>query len=155
MVSRYHEEFREQLRKSIDKDDMRLMSQDSLSRVADPEAVNRYRLEIYKQQSDGIRRMTSRSGTDAEMEKYRATKGDYKMDAREFALSDNVAEMYFQFYGENFEGGEIIDNVEDGWTCPGCKLTYKMSLKTLPDRCQRCGWLSPLGRMRKDGVFRR
>ena len=54
MVNRYHEAFREQLRKSIDKDDMRLMSQDSLSRVADPEAVNRYRLEIYKQQSQAV-----------------------------------------------------------------------------------------------------
>lgn len=153
--SRARDEFRDQLVHSIDYDDMRLMSPASLARWLDVEKVNRFREDIFKQQSEGVRRMTQRSGTADEMEKYRATKGDYGVDAREFALEDNIAVIYFNFYGENFEGGEVIDNPEDGWTCPGCKLKYKMSLKTLPDRCMRCGWESPLGRLKRDDAFRR
>lgn len=155
VLSRASEEFREQLRKDIDYTDMRILSPDSLSRMADPETINKFRKDIYKQQSDGVRRMTERSGTADEMEKYRATKGDYGICAREFALQDNIALMYFEYYGENFEGGEIMDNPNDPWECPGCHLRYGMSLKLLPDRCQRCGWLTPLGRMKKDDVFRR
>lgn len=154
-MSRASEEFREQLRKDISYDDMRLLSTDSLSRMADVDTVNKFREDIYKQQSQQIAKMTRRSGDYDDMEKCRATKGDYKMDEREFALEDNVAWIYFNFYGENFEGGEIMDNPEDGWTCPGCKLKYLMSLKGLPDRCMRCGWLSPLGRLKKDDAFRR
>ncbi|MBQ7405737.1 MAG: hypothetical protein IJV90_04905 [Candidatus Methanomethylophilaceae archaeon] len=154
-MSRESEDFGERLRRSIGYDDMRLMSTASLERNADPEVVNRFREDIFKQQSQGIRKMTIRSGTDAEMEKYRATKGDYGMDPREFALYDNVAVMYFNFYGENFEGGAVMDNPDDGYTCPWCKLKYEMSLKQMPDNCMRCGSITPLGRMRKDGVFRR
>lgn len=154
-MSRASEEFREQLRKDISYDDMRILSTDSLARMADPDTVNRFREDIYKQRRDQTARLTRKTGDYDDMEKLRATKGDYKMDEREFALEDNVAWIYFNFYGENFEGGEIMDNPDDGWTCPGCKLKYAMSLKGLPDRCNRCGWLSPLGRLKKDDAFRR
>lgn len=154
-MSRAAEEFREQLRKDVSDDDMRLLSTDSLSRMADPDRVNRFRMEMYRRQSQQVARASRRSGDYDDMEKCRSTKGDYSMDAREFALEDNIAAIYFAFYGENFEGGEIMDRAEDGWTCPGCHLKYAMSLKTLPDRCMRCGWQSPLGRLKKDDAFRR
>ena len=155
MTSRASEEFRERMHHAFTPYELRIMPASLLERWVDPEVANRLRLDIYRQQKRGIERMTVRSGQDAEMEKYRATKGDYDMCAREFALSDNLAEMYFSFYGENFEGGEIVDNPDDGWTCPICKLKYGMSLKTLPDRCLRCRQLTPLGRMKKDGAFNR
>ena len=154
-MSRAAEEFREQLRKDISEDDLRILSPDSLSRMADPDRVNRFRQQEYHQQSRQIADMTRRTGDYDDMEKCRATKGDYRIDEREFALEDNIAMIYFNFYGENFEGGEIMDNPNDGWVCPGCKLKYAMSLKGLPDRCMRCVWLSPLGRLKKDDAFRR
>lgn len=153
--SRRQEQFREELYHDFDKHDLRIMPAAMLERWVDPQVANKFRLDIYKQQRKGIQKMTATTGSADEMEKYRATKGDYSMDAREFALEDNVAVMYFNYYGENFEGGEIIDNSDDGWTCPGCHIKYGMSLKMMPDRCIRCGWLSPLGRMKKDGVFNR
>lgn len=155
VMSRASEEFREQLRKDTSDDDMRILSPDLLSRVADPDKVNRFRWREYHDQSRRIGDLTRRTGDYDDMEKFRATKGDYKIDEREFALEDNIAMIYFAFYGENFEGGEIMDNPNDGWVCPGCKLKYVMSLKGLPDRCQRCGWLTPLGRLKKDDAFRR
>ena len=155
MVTRSTEEFRELMHHSFTPEDLRLMPASMLQRWVDPEVANRLRLDIYRQERRGVERMASKSEQGAQMEKFSATKGDYDMCAREFALGDNLAEMYFQFYGENFEGGDIVDNVNDGWTCPGCKLKYGMSLKMLPDRCQRCGWQTPLGRMKKDGAFNR
>lgn len=153
--SRRQEDFRERLRKSITYDDMRLMSEDSLARTCDPEAVNRFREDIYHQQSRGVAKMTTSTGDADDMEKLRGKTGRYSQDVVGMALEDNVAVIYFNIYGENFEGGPIMDDPEKGWTCPGCKLKYKTSLKALPDRCMRCGWQSPMGRLRKDGYLRR
>lgn len=152
--SRNEDNFYTEMRRSLTDDDIRLMSPDSLARIMDPEEVNRRRMDFHRQEARSIRRLVSKTEDGEDMERYRATKGDYSMDAREFALDDNVAVIYFNYYGENFEGGEIMDNVNEGYTCPGCKLKFAMSLKTMPDRCPRCGWQTPLGRMKKDGVFR-
>lgn len=157
-MSRYSDEFHELLRKDVSYDDMRIFDARSLARIADAEAVNKLRMSIYKQQSQAVYNMTLKSGTQDDMEKCK-DRGKRVCgagpDERDFAIEDNIAAMYFNHYGENFEGGPIVDNPEDGWTCPGCHVKYWMSLKGLPDRCERCGWLSPLGRMKKDGVFRR
>lgn len=154
-MNRQTEQFREDLRKSITFDDMRLMNVNSLSRCADEDAVNKMRLSLYGQQSKKIAKMTQRSEDYYEMEKARATKGDYKMDVREFALEDDVAVMYFNWFGHNFEGGEIVDDAGKPWECPGCHLKYGMSLKALPDHCMRCGWTTPLGELKADGAFDR
>ena len=156
MGKREQEAFREDLSKSLNTfTNMRLINNNVLARHVDADAVNKCRMKIYNRQSRAIERMASRSGDYDDMEKARATKGDYKIDEREFALEDNITLIYINFYGENFEGGEIMDNTNDGWVCPGCKLRYVMSLKGLPDRCKRCGWQTPLGRLKKDDAFRR
>lgn len=155
MTTRLEEEFEELLRHDFSDEDMRIQSTRMLQDWSDPERANRVRQDIYDQKRRSIERMTSRSGTADLMEKLRATKGDYAMDAREFALSDNVAEMYFNFYGENFEGGEVMDNSDEPYVCPWCKLKYGMSLKNMPDNCLRCRALTPLGRLKKDGAFNR
>lgn len=147
--------FYEALRKDFNSTDLRLQSPALLARNVDAYEANKLRLGIAHQKERMVRRMTERSGDYDEMEKLRGTKGDYGVDAREFALSDDIATMYFQFYGENFEGGEIVDNSEDGYTCPFCHIKYGMTLKLLPDHCLRCGHITPLGRLKKDGAFRR
>lgn len=155
MTTRMEEEFEELLRHDFSDDDMRIQSARMLQDWSDPERANKVRQDIYNQKRRSIERMTIRSGTADLMEKLRATKGDYRADAREFALSDNIAEMYFNFFGENFEGGDVMDNSDEPYTCPWCKLKYGMSLKNMPDNCLRCGSLTPLGRLRKEGAFNR
>lgn len=156
MASRQNEAFREDLRKSMSTfTDMRLLNPQTLARHVDAEAVNKCRMKIYHDQKRMINKMTSRSGDDDDMEKARSTKGDYSMDMREFALSDNVAQIYFDFYGHGFNGSPIVDNPDDGWTCPRCGLKYKMSLKALPEYCKKCATITPLGELMRDDAFRK
>jgi len=157
MSTRGQDEFRDALARSITFDDMRLMDVRSLARVADADAVAKCRIRVFHDQSRAIEKMTISSGDYDDMEKARDSwrPAGTGFDARDFALSDNVAMIYFNAYGENFEGGEIPDDANAGWECPACHLKYKVSLKTLPDNCLRCGWQTPLGRLRQDGVLRR
>lgn len=155
MTTRSNEQFREDLYHDWSADELRIMPAAMVARWVDSEVANRLRMDIYHQKKKQIEHMTVKSGTDAQMEKLRGTKGDYSMGAREFALGDDVAAMYFDFYSENFEGGPVVDNSQDGYTCPWCKLHYGMSLKEMPDHCLRCGSITPLGRLKRDGAFRR
>ena len=156
MVTRQNENFRESLRRSMNNfADMRVQNPYVLARHVDAEAVNKCRVRTYRDQRYAINHMADRSGDYDDMEKARATKGDYSIDAREFSLGDNLAQLYFDFYGHGFNNSPIIDNPNDGWTCPKCGLKYKMSLKLLPDYCRRCDNLTPLGEMKRDGAFRR
>lgn len=138
-------------------DDMRLMSPEVIGRYVDSQVVNKMRLSLYGQQSKAIAKHMYSSEDYNDMQKARDTwkpagKG---VDARDFDLDQDLAVMYFNFYGHNFEGGDIVDDSSKGWECPCCHLKYSMSLKTLDDKCMRCGWLTPLGEMKRDGAFRR
>ena len=154
MVSRYHEGFREALRKSFEPTDARLLDTHILARNMDAEIANRYRMGFYKSQSEQIRRLT-RGEDYADMEKLRGRSGDYAPSPVEYGLDEDLAVRYFEFYGQNYEGGEIVDDQNKGWECPGCHVRYMTIWKCLPDRCQRCGWLTPIGEMKRDGAFRR
>jgi hypothetical protein len=156
MVSRSNDEFRQNLYREMNNFvDMRTLSAKTLVRHVDAEAVNKCRVRTFHDQSRSIEHLTSRSEDGADMEKARATKGDYRMDPREFALSDNLALMYFNFYGHGFNNSPVVDNPDDGWTCPKCGLKYKMSLKLLPEYCRKCDTITPLGEMIRDKAFRR
>lgn len=153
MVSKKAENFNEALRKSIGYDEMRLMSTDSLARLVDAEVVNKCRLSLYGQQSAAIKRLTHKTEDYYDMEKARASKGDYRLDAREFALEDDLAVIYFNHYGHGFYGGEIVDDASQGWKCPKCGLKYKMSLKAMPYECSWCKHITPIGELARDGVL--
>lgn len=157
MSTRSQDQFRDELRKSITFDDMRLMDTRSLARVADADAVAKCRVRMFRNQSRAIERYVNRSGDDDIMQKARDSwrAAGAGVDCRDIALSDNLALIYFETYGENFEGGEIPDDQNKGWECPCCHVKYQMNLSTLPDECRRCGWETPLGRLRRDGVLRR
>jgi len=151
------DQFRDDLRKSITYDDMRLLDTKTLARVADADAVAKCRVRMFRNQSRAIERYVNSSGDDDIMQK---TRDSWKaagtgVDCRDLALSDNIALIYFNHYGENFEGGEIPDNADMGWECPCCHVKYQINLSTLPDNCLRCGWETPMGRLRRDGVLRR
>lgn len=153
---RAREQFREDLRKSmVNFNDMRLLSNRTLGRHVDADVVNKCRLSLYGQQTRMVNKMVNRSGEEEDMERCRSTKGDYRLDAREWALGDNVAAIYFNYYGHGFYGDPIVDNPQDGWTCPKCHLKYSMSLKTLPEYCKRCDHITPIGEMVRDKVMRR
>ena len=152
-MDRYHEQFREDLRKSVGYDEMRLMDTRWLARNVDADAVNKCRIRTFGEQSRAVARMAARTGDADDMQKARETMDNGTIDARAFALEENLALTYFEHYGQNYEGGEIVDD-PNYWVCPGCHLKHQMSWKALPDNCPRCGWLSPLGEMKRDGVLR-
>ena len=154
-TNRINEDIHERFLKSIDWNDYRIMSPQFLARNADEDAVNKCRVSLYGQQSRGIRKVIERTDDYYDMEKARDTANAGTVDARTIGLDEDIALMYFHFYGHNFEGGPIVDNALDGWTCPYCHLKYKMDLKTLPLECKRCGALTPLGELKRDGAFRR
>ena len=158
MVSRSNEAFRQALEKDIRRrlfTDARVMHTGTIGRMVDAEAINKCRLSLYGQQSEKIKKMTHRSGDYDDMEKVRSTYGDYRINPAFFDLEDNLCVLYFNTYGENFYGGEIIDRPEDGYRCLGCGLHMNMSIKLLPDYCPRCKHITPMGRMKKDKVLRR
>lgn len=158
MVTAIQEHARQALYKDIKKDlftNARVMHTHQIGRVIDHDVLTKCRLSLYGQQSDAIKRMTHKTGDYDDMEKVRSTYDDYHINPASFELEDNLCVIYFNTYGESFEGTDIIDRPEDGYTCGGCHIKMQMSLKLLPDYCPRCGRITPLGRLKKDKVLRR
>ena len=157
-ISRDRDDFRENLGRSIRQDlftQARLLDSDLLLHYVDAEVLNKCRVRTFKQQSQKIDHMTRRTDDANDMEKYRATKGDYGLDAREFALSDSVEKIYFDYYGEGFNGSPVIDKPGTQWVCPDCGMRYAMSLKTMKTECRICHHITPLGMLMRDGVMHR
>lgn len=158
---RGHEEFRENLIKSFEKDlfqDARVMNTASIGRMVDHEAINKCRLSRYAQESQAIRKFTEKTGDYDEMQKlkdqgYRPASTE-KYDARDFDLDQNVCEIFFNAYGENFYGGDVVTDPSEGYTCK-CGLKMSISLKTMPDRCPRCNRETPMGQLYKDKILKR
>ena len=156
---RRHEDFREALRKNLMKDlwsDERIMTDGTLARMVDADAIEKCRLSRYGQQSKQIARMTQRTDDYNEMQKARDSwkPADVKMDARDFDLDQNLAEIYYNWAGEGFNG-EPFPSKDTEYTCRGCGLKMQMSIKLLPERCPKCGRETPLGELIKEGVLRR
>lgn len=158
MVKRSYEHMRQSLSEAL-RDDLyhnaRVMHTPMLARLVDHEVINKCRLSLYGQQSAAIKRFTKKTGDAEDMEALRNRYNDYKIRPSSFELEDNICVIYFNAYGESFEGTDIIDKPEDGYTCGGCHIKMQMSLKLLPDVCPRCGRITPLGRLKKDGILRR
>lgn len=156
---RRHEDFRETLRKNVSKDlwnDERVMSDATLARLVDDDALTKCRLSRYGQQSRQIASMTQRTDDYNDMQKARDSwrPADVKMDARDFDLDQNLALIYYEAFGEGFSG-EPFPSKDTEYTCRGCGLKMQMSIKLLPERCPTCGRETPLGELIKEGVLRR
>ena len=76
------------------------------------------------------------------------------VDARSFALDQSLEEIYFNYYGEGFDGGPVIDRPGASYVCP-CGLKMMMEPKLLPPQCPTCGRLTPIGKLQRDGVLKR
>lgn len=157
MANRYSESNVEDVRKTFKEDlftDSRLLDNALICRNVDEDAVNKCRLSIYGKTRDMVKRQTVKSGDYDQMEKNRATKGDYKLDAREFALEDSVEKIYFDFYGHGYNDSPVIDRPGAPYICP-CGLKMLMNAKTFPEECPKCHRLTPMGELIRDGVMRR
>jgi len=158
-TKRRHEEFSEVLRKNVYKDlwtDERVMHDASLARTVDSDVLAKCRLSRYGQQSKAISRFMHKTEDYNDMQKAAdATKpADKGLTPKDFDLDQNVAAIYFQYFGEGFYG-EPFPSKDDHYTCRGCGVKMLMSLKTLPERCPKCGRETPLGELYKERVLKR
>ena len=155
---RENEDFRENLLKSFQKDlwqDERVMDDRLLGRMVDNDAIAKCRLSRYGYQSSSVAKFTHRTEDYNDMQKAADTKNAGDMyDARDFDLEQNVALIYFENFGEGFYG-EPFPSKDTEYRCRGCGLLMKMSLKTLPERCPRCGRETPLGELYKERILKR
>ena len=123
-------------------------------RNVDEDAINKCRLPQYGQMRGLVRNHSLKSGDYEQMEKNRASKGDYRLDAREYALEDSVEKIYFDFYGHGYNDSPVIDRPGAPYVCP-CGLKMSMNAKTFPEECPSCHRLTPVGEPIRDGVMRR
>jgi len=158
-TKRRHEDFSEALRKNITNDlwtDERVMHDRNLARAVDHDVLAKCRLSRYGQQSQAVSRFMHRTEDYNDMQKVKDEfrPADKNIMARDFDLDQNVALIYFEHFGEGFYG-EPFPSKDDHYTCRGCGLKMLMSLKTLPERCPKCGRETPLGELYKERVLKR
>lgn len=157
MVSRIIENYREGIRKNTllqMPDYARCQDTALLVRWVDAEALNKARYDLARRNRRATAREMARTGDADDMEKYRASKGDYKLDSREFTLDDQFEQMYFDFYGEGYNGEPAMNRVGEPYKCP-CGVSMEMSMKTAPPYCPVCHRATPIGRMMEDGYLHR
>lgn len=157
MVSRIIENYREGIRKNSllqMPDYARCQDTALLVRWVDAEALNKARYDLARRNRRATAREMARTGDADDMEKYRASKGDYKLDSREFTLDDQFEQMYFDFYGEGYNGEPAMNRVGEPYRCP-CGVSMEMSMKTAPPYCPVCHRATPIGRMIEDGYLHR
>lgn len=157
MVSRIIENYREGIRKNSllqMPDYARCQDTALLVRWVDAEALNKARYDLARRNRRATAREMARSGDADDMEKYRASKGDYRLDSREFTLDDQFEQMYFDFYGEGYNGEPAMNRIGEPYRCP-CGVSMEMSMKTAPPYCPVCHRATPIGRMMEDGYLHR
>lgn len=157
MVSRIIENYREGIRKNSllqMPDYARCQDTALLVRWVDAEALNKARYDLARRNRRATAREMARTGDADDMEKYRASKGDYKLDSREFTLDDQFEQMYFDFYGEGYNGEPAMNRIGEPYRCP-CGVSMEMSMKTAPPYCPVCHRATPIGRMMEDGYLHR
>ena len=156
MVTRTVETFREDLRKEIMKDlftDSRLMNNAMIRNFVDDDALNKCRLSTYGQMRRLTNDMVTKTEDEEDVEKARRMNGNYSQ-LQNLSLGDNIEQIYFDTYGEGFDGSPVVDPPRDSYTCV-CGTKMMMPSMALPDECPRCKRLTPLGKLKADGVLRR
>jgi len=133
----------------------RLLDTPLLLRHVDEDVLNKSRLDIHRRESNAIRTLTRRSGDAEMMERNRDRVKGYSKGANAFDLSESVEKLYFDKYGEGFNGSPVLDKPGTKWVCPDCGMGYNTSSKLLGDECRICGHVTPIGRLRRDGHLRR
>lgn len=158
MVSRYVDNYREGIRRHALTnlpEYASIQNTSLLVRWVDAEAVSKARYRIARATQRETARKTARTGDAEDMEKYRDMKGGkFSLDSAEFTLDDQFEQMYFDFYGEGYNGEPAMNKPGEPYKCP-CGVSMEMSMKTAPPYCPVCGRPSPIGRMIEDGYLHR
>lgn len=156
MTNRYVESFEEDLRRSINRDlftDSRVMSTASLLRNVDEDALNKCRLSQYGQMRSLNQRYVTKTGDEDDVEKERGKQGLYD-PVLNVPLHDSIERIYFETYGEGFDGSPVVSRLGEPYICP-CGVKMIMEASAFPDECPKCHRLTPLGKLIRDGVLRR
>lgn len=156
MTTRITQQFEEDLRREINRDlftDSRLMSTASLLRNVDEDALNKCRLSQYGQMRALNQRMVTKTEDEEDRERASGRQGNYDPVAN-LPLYEDIEKIYFDTYGEGFDGSPVVDRPGAPYTCP-CGMKMLMLAASLPDECPRCRRLTPLGKLIRDGVLRR
>lgn len=156
MTSRITQAFEEDLRRQFSRDlftDARLLDNKTLLRNVDEDAINRCRLSTYGQMRSLNRRMVEGTEDELDVERERGRTGSYDQ-VLNVPIYDDVERIYFETYGEGFDGSPVVDRPGAPYTCP-CGTKMMMVALSLPEQCPKCRRLTPLGRLVADGVLRR
>jgi len=75
----------------------------------------------------------------------------------EFALGDSLEALYWEKYGEGFDGLPVPPRLGEPYTCTNirCRHHYAMPISALPLECSVCGRETPLGKLVLDGFYKR
>ena len=144
----------------IRKDAMRNINQISGSsdarkfgRIVDRDAVTKCRLRTFAQWNRGLNKLHS-SENGSNYEKHRRHYGNgYHLG--EIPLGTSIESLYFEKYGEGFDGTDVPARIGEHYVCWKCGLKYDMGAVSLPLECHRCKTETPLGRLVRDGWYRR
>lgn len=162
-MKRSAEEFRENLRKHILENinkDARLMDTNLLLNVVDAEAVEKCRVKQFRNLESSVKHFVNRTEDEEQAQKardpsVRASLLTNHADFRHIALETSLQKVYFDHYGHGSNDSPVPDPPYKGYTC-SCGLRYMMSdWRTLPLTCKRCGRITPMGEMKRDGVLNR
>lgn len=93
------------------------------------------------------------------IEKARSTYGESVDTSGRLRVAEVPADLsieaeYFNRYGHGFYSSNP-DPMHQSYVCPKCRLKMGMDLSVTGEKCPRCGYLTPLGQLVKDGYHRR
>lgn len=158
MVSRVIENYREGIRKyALSQLPDYVSCQDTalLVRWVDEDVLNKARFAYAHRNQRATARAMARSGDADDMEKYREMKGGrFSLDSAEFTLDDSFEKMYFDHYGEGYNGEPAMNRPGEAYKCP-CGVSMEMGMKTAPPYCPVCHRPTPIGRMMEDNFLHR
>ncbi len=132
-----------------------------LGRLVDKDVLTKCVLSDYRMMNRNLARTLGKHGDLDEIEKFRGKYGNAKskrgegIQTAEIPLDKPLEMIYFEYYGENFSGGDIPDTPKNYYICPHCNQKYIMAPALLPMHCSKCKCLTPIGRLIEDGYYKR
>lgn len=153
----------EEIRKDMSKKSLTarastLNSVNKIARIVDKEAIKKCRLTQLKNWEYGIQHKFNKTDQYIKYEKDRDNAHRHGRTGA-FHIGDlpvgvTVEKMYYDAYGEGFDGTDIPARLGEHYECWHCHRKFMMAPAQLPLKCG-CGTETPLGRLVADGWLRR
>lgn len=153
-MSRQSEEVREEIRAEVGKElskHTRISPAHKLARHVDEGILTKAIENQYRGYTNNILRTVTTDDEQVEKNRGRYGSGFHRA---EIPLEIPLAKIYFDAYGEGFDGADTPNGVNEKYKCPFCGTKFEMSPKNMPEFCP-CGHITPLGRLIKDGFYKR